>query len=67
MLKHFSGAKTEYMMNYSKCSLIDDHGHFILHTGTNDLKLEETSECIAQSLIDLAVFLKYEKCDVSPI
>ena len=65
MLKHFSGAKTEYMMNYSKCSLIDDH--FILHTGTNDLKLEETSECIAQSLIDLAVFLKYEKCDVSPV
>ena len=32
-VKHFSGAETDYMINYSKPILRDDHDHFILHAG----------------------------------
>lgn len=64
-VEHFSGAKTDCMIDSSKPSLRDDSGHFILHIGTNDFKLHKTLECIAESLIDFAVSLKNEKRDVS--
>ena len=64
-VKHFSGAKNDSMINYSKTSLQDDSDHFILHVGTNNLKSEKRPECIAELIIDLAVSLKIETREVS--
>ena len=64
-VKHFSGTMTNCIIGYSKAFPRDDIDHFILHVGTNGLKLEKTLECITESVTDLAVCLKNEKRDVS--
>ena len=64
-VKHFPGAKIDCMIDYSKLSVQEGPDHFIWHIGVNDLKSEKRPECIAESIIDLDVFLKNEKLEVS--
>ena len=53
------------MIEYSKHYPRNYPDHFILNVGTNNLKSEITSQCVAESVIDLAVSLKNDKREVS--
>ena len=64
-IKHFSDAKTDCMIDYSKPSFRHDPDHVISHVETNDLKSEKTPKCIKESITDLAVSQKNEKHYVS--
>ena len=64
-VKHFSGANTKCMKDYTKPSQRENSDHYILHVGTNDLCLDRSPELIAKSIIDLALTLKNELHDVS--
>ena len=46
-------------------SIRDEPDHFIVHIGINDLNSEVSSKSIAESIADLAMFLKTESNDVS--
>ena len=53
------------MEDYNKPSIRDEPDHFIVHIGINDLNSEVSSKSIAESIADLAMFLKTESNDVS--
>ena len=61
----FSGATADCMTDYMKPSLRENPNHFILHLGTNDLISNNSAKCIAESIIEKAVYLKNDKHDVS--
>ena len=61
----FSGATADCMTDYMKPSLRENPNHFILHVGTNDLISNNSAKCIAESIIEKAVYLKNDKHDVS--
>ena len=48
-----------------KPSWRENLNHFILHVGTNDLNKEISPELIGKSIVDLAIMLKGNSCDVS--
>ena len=64
-VKHFSGAKTKCMKDYSKPSQRENSDHYTLHVGANDLCLDRSPELIAKSIIDFALTLNTESHDVS--
>ena len=53
------------MEDYNKPSIRDEPDHFIVHIGINDLNSDVSSKSIAESIADLAMFLKTESNDVS--
>ena len=53
------------MEDYNKPSIRYEPDHFIVHIGINDLNSEVSSKSIAESIADLAMFLKTESNDVS--
>jgi len=55
IVKSFSGATTACMQDYIKPSMKFKPDMVILHCGTNDLKLNEDSDDIANKIINLAV------------
>ena len=61
----FSGATADCMTDYMKPSLRENPNHFILNVGTNDLISNNSAKCIAESIIEKAVYLKNDKHDVS--
>ena len=63
-IKHFSGARTKHMKDYSKLSLREDPDSFILHVRPNDLSTERSAELIAKLVVDLVRTLQSDSRDV---
>ena len=63
-VRSFPGAKVQCIDDYKKPSIRDEPDHFIIHVGTNDLNLGVSSKSVAESIVDLAMFLKTESNDV---
>ena len=58
-VKHFAGAKTTCIKDYTKCSLLKNvSNHFVLHIGTNDLDSDRTATSIASTTIHHATSMK---------
>ena len=58
-MRSFSGAKISCMTDHVKPTLRDiNPNHIVLHTGTNDLRTENTASQIEKATIDLAISLK---------
>ena len=58
-VRPFSGAKVSCMVDHVKPTIRDNKpDHALLHTGTNDLRSENTAGQIARSIIELAMSLK---------
>ena len=58
--RSFPGAKLQCMNNYKKPLMRDESNHSIVHVETNDINSEVLSKSIADSIVDLAVFLEAE-------
>ena len=55
---NFPDVKTKSMKDYLKPSLCENHNHFIVHVGTNDLKSKQSPERIVTLITDLVASLK---------
>ena len=62
--KTFPGACIADFHDYAKPSMKHDPHFLIVHTGTNDLRFDESPSDIAQEIIELGVFLKTTKNEV---
>ena len=61
-VKNFPGGKVRSMTDYVKPGVRDDDPeHIILHVGTNELNLENSSERVAKSTLGLANNMVSEK------
>ena len=58
VLKYFSGAKTKDIISYVISKIEQKPDNFILHTGTNDLKIIDTPEEITIGILNLAITCK---------
>ena len=61
----FPGAITEDIQHHAIPSFRTDPDHYIIHIGTNDLQSSKSAEDIAEKIVDQALGLKSDKCDVS--
>ena len=64
-VRHFSEAKVRCIDDYLKPSLKENPDHFILHVDTNNLDSDRLPDLIAKSIVDVALSLKTNKCDVT--
>ena len=64
-VKGFPGAKTECMKDYAQPTRRENPGHIIIYVGTNDLPSRRQPDVIAENIIQLALKLKTNSCDVS--
>ena len=64
-VKDFPGAKTEFMKDYAQPTTIENPDHILIHVGTNDLPSRRQPDVIAEDIIQLALELKANSCDVS--
>ena len=54
-VRSFLGAKISFMTDHVKLTLREINlNHIVLHSGTNDLRTENTTSQIAKAAIDLA-------------
>ena len=60
----FPGATTECMKDYVKPTMKYNPDFVILHTGTNDLKSNKSSEEISNDIIKLALDIKTDQNDI---
>ena len=63
-VKTFPGATTECMKDYVKPTMKYNPDFVILHTGTNDLKSNKSSEEISDDIIKLALDIKTDQSDI---
>ena len=63
-VKTFPGATTECMKDYVKPTMKYNPDFVILHTGTNDLKSNKSSEEISDDIIKLALDIKTDQNDI---
>ena len=64
-VKGFPGAKTECMKDYAQPTTRENPDHILIHVGTNDLPSRRQPDVIAEDIIQLALKLKTNSCDVS--
>ena len=64
-VKGFPGAKTECMKDYAQPTTRENPDHILIHVGTNDLPTRRQPDVIAKDIIQLALKLKTNSCDVS--
>ena len=64
-VKGFPGAKTECMKDYAQSTTRENPNHILIHVGTNDLPSRRQPDVIAEDIIQLALKLKTNSCDVS--
>ena len=64
-VKGFPGAKTECMKDYAQPTRRENPDHILIHVGTNDLPSRRQPDVIAEDIIQLALKLKTNSCDVS--
>ena len=62
-MEQFSGARTKWIKDYMKSSLLENSDHFIQHIGTNNLNTERSPQPVAKSIVDFATRLKGNSCD----
>ena len=53
------------MKDYLKPSLRENHDHFILYIGTNELNTERSPELLAKFIVDLSITLKVNSHNAS--
>ena len=53
------------MQDYAKFSLRKNPYHLIIHVGTNDISTNQRPEQIAKSIVELALSVKTNSCDVT--
>ena len=53
------------MENYVKPSLTENPHHLINHVGTNDISTNQRPEQIAKLIVELALAVKSNSCDVT--
>ena len=53
------------MQNYVKPSLRENPHHLINHVGTNDISTNQRQEQIAKLIVELALSVKSNSCDVT--
>ena len=63
-VQSYRGARTSAMKHHANASLEFKPDIFILHCGTNDLKLEKTPEKIADDILEIGLQLKSDNNDV---
>ena len=63
-VKNFPFARVKCMQDYLKTSLREDPHHLIIHGGTNDILTNKQLEQIAKSIVELALSVKSNSCDV---
>ena len=63
-VKTFPGATTECLKDYVKPTMKYNPDFVILHTGTNDLKSNKSSEEISDDIIKLALDIKTDQNDI---
>ena len=64
-MKNFLGARVKCMQDYVKPSLRENPHYLIIHVGTNDISTNNQTEQIAKSIIELALSVKSNSCDVT--
>ena len=64
-VKGFPGTQTECMKDYAQSTTRDNPDDILIHVGTNDLPTRRKPDVIAEDIIQLALKLKTNSCDVS--
>ena len=64
-VKSFSGAKIKCMKDYAQPTIGNNPGHIVIHVGTNDLSSKKESAEISSAIVELALKLKSDTCQVS--
>ena len=64
-VKSFSGAKKKCMEDYAQPTLRTNPDHIVILVGTNDLSSKKESAEISSVIVDLALKLKSDTCQVS--
>ena len=63
-VQSYRGAKTSAMKFHAEASKEFDNDVYVLHCGTNDLKIDKSPEDIAKSIIEIGIKLKSHENDV---
>ena len=63
--KELSGAKTESMKDKAQPTIKENPDHILIHVGTNDFPIRRQPDIIAEDIIQLALILKIDSCDIS--
>ena len=64
-VKKFRGARVKVMQDYIKPSLRENPHHLIIHVGTNYISTNQRPEQIAKSIVELALSVIRNSCDVT--
>ena len=64
-VKSFSGAKVKCMEDCVQPTIRTNLDHIVIHIGTNDLSSNKESAEISRTIVDLALKLKSDICQVS--
>ena len=64
-MKSFPSVRVKSVQDYIKPSFRENRHNFIIHVGTNDKSTNQWPEQITQSIVELALSIKSNSCDVT--
>ena len=64
-VKNFPSARVKCMQDYVKPSLRENPRHLIIHVGPNDISTSKQPQQIAKPIVELALSVKSNSCDVT--